>query len=105
MAQDDAKQQAQNLQLRTALSDAYASVQGAKAVQSYSALTFEDLCNQQIQRISGPDTSSRPNALNRVQQVLNNVVQAVAQIKSLPDTAFNAPNEDNDVNTPVTVIG
>lgn len=99
--QDDAKLQSQNLELRTALNDAYSAVEGAKSVQSFSALTFEDLADQQIQRISGPDTLARPNELNRVQRVLNNVLQSVAKIKALPPESFAKQNAKRDVNTPV----
>jgi hypothetical protein len=99
-SQDNAQLQAQNLSLRVALNDAYAAVEGAKAVQSFSALTLEDLANQQIQSISGPDTQSRPNQLNQVQAILNNLTQAVAQIKALPPESFANQNTDRDVNTP-----
>jgi hypothetical protein len=98
--QDDAKLQAQNIRLRTALNDAYAAVEGAKSVQSFSALTFEDLADQQIQRISGPDTVARPNELNRVTRVLNNVLQSVAKIKAMPPESFAKQNVKRDVNTP-----
>lgn len=97
---DDPKLQSQNIELRIALSDAYAAVEGAKSVQSFNALTFEDLADQQIQRISGPDTPMRPNELTRVTRVLNNVVQAVAKIKALPPESFAKSNADRDVNTP-----
>jgi hypothetical protein len=99
-AQDDAQLQSQNLDLRVALNDAYAAVEGAKTVQSFNALTFEDLADQQIQRISGPDTTSRPNALNSVQHVLNNLTQAVAKIKAMPPESFADQDTSRDVNTP-----
>ena len=92
--------QEQNLEVRTALNDAYAAIEGAKAVQSFAALTFEDLADQQIQRISGPDVQGRPNELNRVQRVLQDALQAVAKIKSLPADAFQDPDPTRDVNTP-----
>jgi hypothetical protein len=99
-SQDDPQQQAQNINLRAALSDAYAAVNGAKAVQSFSALTFEDLADQQIQRISGADTQTRPNELHRVANVLSNLTQAVAQIKALPPESFADQDPSRDVNTP-----
>lgn len=98
--QDDPKLQSQNLELRKALNDAYAAVEGAKSVQSFSALTFEDLADAQIQRISGNDTVARPNELNRVKRTLNNVVQAVAKIKAMPPEAFAKQDPSRDVNTP-----
>lgn len=99
---DDPKQQAQNLDLRVAISDAYAAVEGQKAIQSFSALTFEELANTQILRISGPDTPERPNDLNRVQQILNTVTASVAKIKALPASAFASQDPSRDVNTPTT---
>ena len=99
-SKDDAQQQSQNLELRKALNDAYSAIEGAKAVQSFNGLTFEDLADQQIQRISGADTQSRPNELNRVQQILANVVQAAAKIKALPPEAFADQDPARDVNTP-----
>ncbi len=99
-SQDDPKAQQQNLQLRVALNDAYAAIQAAKATQSFTALTFEDLAQDQINRLSGPDTPSRPNVLNRIQAISTNLQQAVAQIKALPPEYFATSNSDRDVNTP-----
>lgn len=98
---DDPKLQSQNLKLRTAISDAYAAVEGYKSVQTFNAITFEDLADQQIERISGKDSQSRPNELNRVKRVVENLKQAVAQIKTLPPEAFADADKDRDVNTPV----
>ncbi len=98
--QDDPKIQSQNLELRKAISDAYAAVEGSKSVQSFHALTFEDLADQQIQRIIGADSEARPNEINRVKRVLNNVVQAAAKIKSLPPESFAKQDPGRDTNTP-----
>jgi hypothetical protein len=98
----DAQLQQQNLDLRTALSDAYAAVQGAATTQSFSAITFEELANAQIQRINGPSTQQRPNVLDSIQAVLNNLTQAVAKIQAMPPESFVEPDADDDVNTPDT---
>ena len=92
-------QQDQNTKLRASLNDAYAALEGAKTVQSFAALTYEDLIDQQIERISGKGTATRPNELERVQKVLANVTTAVAQIKKLPDNAFARNDQENNVNT------
>ena len=97
---DDPKLQAQNLELRVALSDAYAAVESRKTTQSFSALTFEDLLDKQIERLSGPGTSSRPNPIDRVQKVSKGIVDAVAQIKALPPETFAKPDDSRDVNPP-----
>lgn len=96
----DKREQEQNLELRKAIADAYAFVEGQKSVQSFAALTFEDLVDQQIERIEGKGTALRPNALDRVTAIENNVKNAVDKIKKLPPSAFAKPDPKNDANTP-----
>lgn len=95
----DKKEQEQSLELRRSIADAYAFVEGQKSVQSFSALTFEDLVDQQIERIEGKGTALRPNMLDRVNALEANVKQAVDKIKSLSATAFAKPDPQNDANT------
>jgi hypothetical protein len=99
-SKDDPRLQAQNLELRVAISSAYAAVEAQKAIQSFSAITFEELADAQIQRLTGADTPERLNELNRVQRVLTNIKQSVAKIKALPPEAFAKPDSKRDVNTP-----
>lgn len=96
----DKKEQEQSLELRKAISDAYAFIEGQKSVQSFSALTFEDLVDQQIERIEGKGSTLRPNMLDRVDAIENNVKNAVDKIKSLSPSAFAKPDPQNDANTP-----
>jgi hypothetical protein len=95
------QQQQQNLDLRKALSDAYSFVESQKSVQSFSALTFEDCVDQQIELISGAGTSLRPNMLDRITAIQTNLTNAIAKIKALPANAFAQPDPTNDANTPV----
>lgn len=92
--------QDQNLNLREALNDAYAFIEGQKSVQSFAAFTFEEALAQQNAALTGPDTQNRPNAYNRITKISTAVQQAVAQIKSMPPEAFVAPDSSTDVNTP-----
>lgn len=96
------KEQADDLQqeLRENVSDAYAFIEGAKATQTFSAITFEDLMDQQIERLVGKDTEARPNALHRIDKMEQKIVSSVAQIKKLPPQFFNPPKETADANTP-----
>jgi len=96
----DKNEQERSLELRKAISDAYAAVEGQKSVQSFSALTFEDLVDQQIERIEGKGTELRPNMLDRVTAIENNVKNAVDKIKTLSPNAFAKPDPKNDANTP-----
>jgi hypothetical protein len=97
---DDPALQSQNIELRTALSDAYAAVEGQKTTQSFAAFTFEDALQQQIDRITKPTSALRPCPLDRIQKVLKGVQDSVAQLKALPDSAFAAADPDRDVNPP-----
>jgi len=96
---DEDKAQAQNIELRIALNDAYGFVEGSKFTQAATAVTFEELMDQQIELISGTDTITRPNSLHRIDKIENAVVQAVAKIKSMPDNAFVDADNTKDVNT------
>lgn len=93
-------QQDQNLQLRTALDDAYAYIEGQKSVQTWSAYTFEEALQDQINDLVGPDTPNRPNLYNRITKIGTAVQQAVTQIMSMPDSSFTDSDPSTDVNTP-----
>jgi hypothetical protein len=95
-----AEQQQQNLELRTSLSDAYAAVEGDKTTQSFNAITFEELAQAQITRLTTAPTPNRPSPLQAIQNVLNNVTAAVAKIQAQPPASFADPDPEQDVNTP-----
>jgi hypothetical protein len=99
-SQDDPALQEQNLELRQAIGDAYAAIDSAKTTQTFAAITFEDLLDQQIERISGASTQLRPNALDRITQIVNNVQSAVTKIKALPPEQFQQSDPSRDVNSP-----
>jgi hypothetical protein len=102
MADEDnesSQRQQQNIELRRALNDAYAFVEGQKATQSFTAITFEDLMDQQIERLEGKSTISKPNEIDRINKVENALVAAVEKIKKMPDDAFKKTSEENNVNT------
>src|ERR1700723_3172851 len=87
-----AAQQAQNLELRTSLSDAYAAVEGDKTTQSFNAITFEELVQYQITRLTTAPTPNRPSPPQAIQNVLNNVTAAVAKIQAQPPASFADPD-------------
>ncbi len=95
--------QDRNTRLRESLSNAHAALQAERTIQSFSAFTFEEALDAQIERISGAGTQLRPNELDRVDRILSQVSDAVDQIKSLPPEAFIKPSEQDDVNTPENV--
>lgn len=84
---------------RRSLNDAYASILGERAIQTFSNYTFEDALDQQIERIEGADTKLRPNLLNKVTQVYEGVKKTVEELKSLDDSEFSSPvTSDENVN-------
>lgn len=87
--------------LRRVVSNAYAFVRGRETVASFSAITFEDLAQAQIDRLSGKGTPTRPNAITRVKNIESDLVAAAERIKQTPPDAFLTPDEGKDVNTPI----
>lgn len=92
--------QSRNTRLREALSNAYSALLGDQSVKSFSAFTFEEALNNQIERIEGSGTQLRPNLLARVDRVENSMLQAIEQLKALPPEMFREANQTTDVNTP-----
>lgn len=90
-----------NFELRRVLSNAVAFVQGRQTSDSFAALTYEELADQQIERISGKGTSTRPNELERVNKIESDLLNAIAQVRNIPPENFLLSNSATDVNTPV----
>jgi hypothetical protein len=97
---EDQKGDELNFELRKNINDAYAFVEGAKSTQTFATVTFEDLMDQQIERLVGKDTDARPNPLHRIDKVEQNLKSSVAKIKSLPPEAFVLRDKNDSVNTP-----
>ena len=96
---EERQKQASQQKLREAVGDAYAALQGQAAIQSFVAYTFEEAVSDQIDRISGTTSRLRPNELDRVKAVSQNLMQAVQATKKLPPSAFLTPDPQRDVNT------
>lgn len=97
-AESDARQ-LQADQFREALGNAYAFVESQKVAQTFAAYTPEDAMDAFITLVTGPDTPSRPNVLNRITKIQSDVLAAIAQIQATPDDAFRSPDDTKDVNT------
>ena len=91
--------QERQLRQRKALNDAFAALIGQQNTQTFQAFTIEDALDEQIEQIEGAGTRIRPNQLARVDRVESGVLEAVEQLKAIPDEAFKKVNEDEDVNT------
>lgn len=89
-----------NQELRQDINDAYAFVEGSKVTQTFASLTFEDVLDQQITQLTGPDTPQRPNPLNRISAIATRTMDAVAKIKQLPPDFFNPRDNTDSANTP-----
>ncbi len=92
--------QEQNLTERMALNDAYAALLSQQSIQSFSAFTFEEALDAQIELIEGRGTEKRPNLLTRVDRIEASTLQAIAVLKNTPPEQFIEPSDDQDVNTP-----
>lgn len=90
-----------NEELRRVLNQSLGAVQGRQTTESFFALTYEELADQQIERISGKGTATRPNELERVNRVEQDLLNAAAQIRNIPPEQFLLSDPTRDVNTPV----
>lgn len=90
----------QTSRLRRIVSDAYAFIRGRETTSSFAAITFEDLAQKQLERLSGAGTASRPNELTRIRNIEAELINVAEQIKQTPPEAFLPPDEEKDVNTP-----
>lgn len=88
-----------NFELRRVLNNAYGFVQGQQATQSFSALTYEELANDQIERIEGPGTTLRPNELDRIDKMEQELLKLVDQVRTIPPENFLLSDPAKDVNT------
>ena len=106
MAKDQQEQnldfaaQQRSVAQRQALSDVYGALEAEKLTKEFSAFTFEEALDAQIQRISGPSTKLRPNELERVENLKSKLVRAVEELKETDPETFREPDEETDVNTP-----
>jgi hypothetical protein len=84
---------------RTALNNGYAAIVGQQAIQTFTAFTFEEAMEAQLERIEGGGTDLRPNLLDRVDRIENELKDAVAKVIQIPPEQFLEKDEERDVNT------
>lgn len=96
---DQAKKDEQAQELRRAVANAYGFVMGQETTESFSCITFEELLDQQIQRIEGPGTDIRPNVLDRIKKTREDLIAAVGKIRQQPDDFFKPPEDKEKVVT------
>ena len=101
---DDGKQSQREelfLRQRQAINNAYASLQGRQLTQTFAAYTFEEAVDAQVERIEGVSTSVRPNQLDYVENIRNQLLKAADEMKEVPPEQFiNQNTPMANVNTP-----
>lgn len=90
-----------NIKQRRALNNAYAAIAAQQNVTMFSAFTFEEAVDQQVERIEGKGTRVRPNAIERVNRIEAELLQSVDQLKKVPPDRFVERDPEEDVNTDV----
>lgn len=83
------------------LNQAVGAVQGRQVAESFFAVTYEELADQQIERIEGKGTTTRPNELERLDKIESDLLNAISQIRDIPPENFILADQTRDVNTPV----
>jgi len=96
---EDQKADDLSFELRQNINNAYAFLEGAKSTQTFAMVTFEDLMDQQIERLVGKDSESRPNPYNRISKVERSLKTTIEQIKKIPPEAFKLRDARDSVNT------
>jgi len=94
-----------NTELRRVINNAVGDVQGRQTSESFYAVTYEELADQQIERISGKGTTTRPNELERVDKIEQDMLALVQQVRNIPPERFLNSDAAQDVNTPVDPAG
>jgi hypothetical protein len=98
---EEIQAQQRNDELRRILNNSYAFVQGEQNTQAFSALTYEELADQQIEAIEGAGTEARPTELERLDKMEDAFLSIVSEIKAADPSQFILRNQNTDVNTPV----
>jgi hypothetical protein len=98
--EDEKLQEQLYLRQRRAINNAYAALQGRNTANSFSAFTFEEAADAQIELIEGADTQVHPNKLNRVAKIRGDLEQAVEELKQVPPEQFLDVNYTQSANTP-----
>jgi hypothetical protein len=69
--------------------------------QTAAAFTFEEAVDAQIERIEGASTQIRPNQLDYVENIRNQLVKAAEELKQVsPEKFMNERPAMSNVNTP-----
>jgi|WetSurSiteA1Bulk_404760.scaffolds.fasta_scaffold22671_2 hypothetical protein len=105
MASTDKKtaQKQLNLRMREIINNAYAFVRSREYTKQVANISYEQLLDDAIDAIEGTPGKKplRPRALERIQKLKAEIVDAVTQVKAKPPTDW-ALSEDpqENVNTP-----
>lgn len=91
--------QNRNLREREALSNAYVALTSQQNIQTWGAFTFEEAMDAHIEVIEGKSTDKRPNELERVSRIEQDVLSAINSLKDTPPEQFIEADPDKDVNT------
>lgn len=90
--------QKQAEEIRTALANGNAFVEGSAYTDSLATFTIEEAMDRNIERLTGKPPF-RPNELDRLLTVKNRVLNAVEKAKSIRPEDFLKADESTNVNT------
>lgn len=96
---EEVRLQQLHLSQRRALNNGYAALVAQQATQTFLAFTFEDAVDLRIEAIEGEGGQLRPNLLERVDRIENEILSAVEKLKEVPPEQFLESDDRRDVNT------
>lgn len=68
---------------------------------SFAALSFEELIDQHIDRMTGTTDANHPSRLSRITKVRDDLAANIEGIKATPPAAFTRSSSGDNANTPV----
>ena len=96
--EEKAKQKKSTKQ-REQIQNAYAALIGDQNNQTFYAFTLEEAVDAQIERLSGASTKLRPNQIDRVTRIKEQLLKTVEQVREIPPSEFILRRGEGDVNT------
>lgn len=98
-AEEGRRQDASTDNIRRVLADGFAFVRGNEVTEGVSAATFEHTLARALQDIEEDVSEIRPSKLSAVRSMKQDVLDAVAQARRMPASAFELRSDSSTTNT------
>ena len=89
-----------NTNIRVSVDNAYGFIKGMEMTTGFQTVTFEEMVQQQMDRLTGKNLGGR-SAIEQITKIRNDLVGAIQAIKSIPADQLFSEEQNNatSVNT------